>query len=156
MNKDALLSAIANHLEARRQAALGSVPLLAAVTVRPQKSEAPLPETGSMILVTADDLEHTVGPLHRLEALRLRVQTAGLQGRDVAAHRAAMDLCVAAFPEVESAAFDAVWSAFSAAVATAGATARFWYVQGQREQPIEENAWWEDQLVIRVGLQRAA
>ncbi len=154
MNKDALLSAIADHLEARRQAALGSTPSLASVTVRPQKSSAPLPETGSLILVTADNLEHTVGPLYRLEVLRLRVQTAGLQGRDVDAHRAAMDLCIAAFPEVEGAAFEAAWDAFAAAVATAGATARFWYVQGQLEQPIEDNAWWEDQLVVRVGVQR--
>lgn len=155
MNKDALLSAIRDHLEARRIASLTAVPSLAEVTVRPQKSAELLPESGSLILVTADDLEHTLGPLHRLEPLRLRVQTAGLTGRDVAAHRAAMDLCVAAFPHVESEEHPAAFAAFSAALAAAGASARFWYVQGQREHPVEDNAWWEDQLVVRVGVAAA-
>lgn len=156
MNKDTILAAIATHLETRRLASLAAVPSLASVTIRPQKSAEMLPESGSMILVAADQLEHNIGALWRLEVLRLRVQTAGLQSRDVEAHIAAMDLCNAAFPEVESPAFQDAWDAFATAIATTGATARFWFVQGQNEQPIEDNAWWEDQLAIRVGLEKAA
>lgn len=156
MNKDPILAAIAAYLEARRVAAVGSTSALASVSIRAQKSVAPFPESGSIIVITADTIEHTIGPWHRLEPLRLRVQTAGLQSRDVASHVAAMDLCVDAFPDVESASFAEAWAAFGTALEAADVTPRFWWTQGQREQPVEDNAWWEDVLDVRVGLEEGA
>lgn len=149
MTKDGILEGIANYLEARRVAAeLGDV------IVRPQKSVLGLPETGSLVVVSADDLEHGVGHYHRLEPLRLRVQTAGLGAADTAAHKAAMGLCRAAVPDVESAAHPAAFAALAAAIVAVepDVSLSFWFVQGEREAPIEGEQWWEDQLVVRVGV----
>lgn len=149
MNKDRILEGIANRLNALRVAAE-----ITDVEIRPQKSVLDLPSTGTIIIAQADELEHQCGHFHRLEPLRLKIQTQGLEGRDSDSHKAALDLCRSMFPDAESDdhpdAFEALGDAILAS--DPDAELSFWYVQGQREEPIEADAWWEDHLVVRVGV----